>query len=125
MELAVAVHALVVAKPELGTAQREVHLEDGLERLPVGVVLHQRRGQGVLERLTILEGNVLHRLHGVEVLCQRHRESRSAQLLNEPRQQVQHGSRTYFFKGSSTESSLVALAMSVWYLSRMCSVSLA
>ena len=38
--------------------QREVHLEDRLEGLPVGVVLHQGGGQGVLEGLAVLEGDV-------------------------------------------------------------------
>ena len=51
-------------------AQREVDLEDRLERAPVRVVLHQRGGERVLERLAVLDRDVLHRLHGVEVLGQ-------------------------------------------------------
>ena len=71
-------------------AQREVHLEDGLERAPVRVVLHQRRRQRVLERLAVVERDVLHRLHGVEVLGERHRQAGVAQLLDEPGEQVEH-----------------------------------
>ena len=55
---------------ELGAAQREVHLEDGLERAPVRVVLHERGAERVLERVAILDRDVLHGLHRVEVLGQ-------------------------------------------------------
>ena len=54
---------------------RKVDLEDGLERLPVVGVLHQRRREGVLERLAISERDVLHRLHCIEVLGQADRQS--------------------------------------------------
>ncbi len=75
----------------LGTPQREVDLEDRLERTPVGVVLHQGGTQGVLEGLAILEGDVGHRLHGVEVLGEADRQTGLAQLHDEARQQLQHG----------------------------------
>ena len=67
--------------------QREVDLEHGLEGAPVGVVLHQRGGQGVLEGLPVLERDVRDRLHGVEVLGQADREPGRAQLADEPAEQ--------------------------------------
>ena len=67
---------LVGVEGVLRAPQREVHLEDGLEGPPVGVVLHQRGAERVLERLTILDRDVLHRLHGVEVLGEADRQTR-------------------------------------------------
>ena len=119
---------------ELGTTQREVHLEYRLERSPMRVVLHERGAEGVLERLAVFERDVLDRLHGVEVLGEAHGEPRIAQLDDEPRQELEHrrvarcdgfgghvASRLQtledagpFLKGTfSDDSSLVALAMSV------------
>ncbi len=66
-----AVDELVLLAP-----QREVDLEDGLERPPVRMVLDQRGAERILERLTVLEGHVHHGLHGVEVLGQAHRQTR-------------------------------------------------
>ena len=75
----------------LGPAQAEVDLEHGLEGPPVGVVLHHRGAEGVLERLTVLDGDVLHRLHRVEVLGERHREPRVAEFGDEAGEQIEHG----------------------------------
>src|SRR5207253_5160918 len=90
-----------------------------LERPPVGVVLHQRGAQRVLERLPVLERYVAHGLHGVEVLGEADREPGQAQLLDETGQEVDQAG------AASTASSLAAFVMSDWYLRRMCSVSLA
>ena len=79
---------VAVADAELRAAEREVHLEHRLEGAPVGVVLHQRGGQRVLERLAVLERDVLDRLHGVEVLGEAHRQPGLAELLDEPGQQL-------------------------------------
>ena len=91
-------------------AQREVHLEDRFERLPVRVVLDQRGAQRVLERLAVLERDVPHRLHGVEVFGERYRQAGGAQFLDKPCEQIQH---------QAVASSLAALVMSDWYLSKM------
>ena len=74
----------------LGAAQAEVDLEHRLERPPVGVVLHHRGAERVLERLAVLDRDVLHRLHRVEVLGERHRQPRVAQLDDEAVEQVRH-----------------------------------
>ena len=57
----------------------------------MAVVLHQCRPEGVLERLPILQGDVGHSLHGVEVLSQADWQSGIAKLLNEAADQVQQG----------------------------------
>ena len=57
-----------VADLVLVTAQREIDLEDRLEGLPVVVVLDQRCGECVLERLAILERHMADRLHRIEIL---------------------------------------------------------
>ena len=80
----------VVADGVVPAPQREVDLEDRLEGPPVGVVLHQRGRQGVLERLAVLERDVLDRLHGVEVLGEADRQARLAQLGDEPGEQLEH-----------------------------------
>ena len=80
----------VVADGVLPTPEREVHLEHRLEGAPVGVVLHQRRRQGVLEGGPVLDRDVLDRLHGVEVLGEADRQARFAQLEDEAVQQLQH-----------------------------------
>ena len=54
-----------VADLVLVTAQREIDLEDRLEGLPVVVVLDQRCGEGVLERLAILKRHMADRLHRI------------------------------------------------------------
>ena len=74
----------------LAGAQREVDLEHRLERPPVGVALHERGAERVLEGLAVLERDVLHRLHRVEVLGERYRQARGPQLLDEPREHVEH-----------------------------------
>ena len=92
LELAVALGPVavgVVAQGVLLAAQREVDLEDGLEGAPVGVGLHQGGAEGVLERLPVLEGDVLDRLHGIEVLGQAHRQARLAELDDEAAQQLE------------------------------------
>src|SRR4029079_6244580 len=87
---------LVVALDDavLGTTQAEVHLEHRLEGPPVCVVLHHGRAERVLERLAVLDGDVLHGLHRVEVLGQRHRQTGVAQLGDEAGQQAQHSFST-------------------------------
>ena len=90
------------------------------------VVLHHRGAEGVLERLAVLDGDVLHGLHRVEVLGQRHRQPGIAQFGDEAGEEVEHGDRGMVpVDYLSTPSSFAALAMSVWYFSRMWSVSLA
>ena len=86
--VAVALDDVVLAPP-----QREVDLEDGLEGLPVGVVFDHGGGQGVLEGLPVLEGDVAQGLHGIEVLGQAHRDAGGAQLLDESRQRLQQAGR--------------------------------
>ena len=54
------------------------------------LVFHQRCGERVLERVAVLDGDVLDGLHRVEVLCQRDRQPRVAQLAHEAAEQVQH-----------------------------------
>ena len=55
----------------------EEHLEGRLEGPPVRGRLHQRGGQRVLQRLAVLQRDVLDRLGRVEVLGQRDRAARS------------------------------------------------
>ena len=69
--------------------QREVHLEDGLERLLVALVLHQRRAEDGLEHVAVVDVDVLQRAHGVEVLGHRDREPRGAQLVDEALEDVE------------------------------------
>ena len=73
----------------LRAPQREVHLEDGLESLPVSLVLHQSGGQGVLEGVAVLDRDVLDRLHGVEVLGEAGGDAHGPQLRDEAVEQVQ------------------------------------
>ena len=79
-----------VEQPVLRPAQAEVHLEDRLERPPVGVVLDERRAEGVLEGIAVVDGDVLHGLHRVEVLGEADRQPGVAQLDDEPVQQPDH-----------------------------------
>jgi hypothetical protein len=104
---ALALHLLLHLAPELveigffiavgdlvlGSAEAEVDLEDRLEAAPVGVVLDQRRPECVLERLAVLDRDVLNRLHRVEVLGERHREAGVAQFDDEATEQIEHGAR--------------------------------
>jgi hypothetical protein len=53
--------------------QREVHVEDGFERLPVVMVLHERRSERGFEDVALGDVDVLDGMHGVEVLGHRHR----------------------------------------------------
>ncbi len=69
---------------------REVHLEHRVEHLGVPVVLHERRAERSLERVTVLERHVLDRAHRVEVLGHRHGQARDAQLVHEALQHVEH-----------------------------------
>ena len=85
VEIGVAVDQLV-----LRATEAEVDLEHGLERAPVRVVLHHRGAERVLERLAILDRDVLHRLHRIEVLGERHRDARVAQFGDEPSHQIEH-----------------------------------
>ena len=78
-----------VANAVLVATEREVHLEDGLEGLPVIVVLHQGRSERVLERLSIFERDVLDRLHRVEILGEADRKTGRAELDDEPVEQVE------------------------------------
>jgi hypothetical protein len=146
--LAELVELLVVVLVDgvLGAPHREVDLEDRLEGPPVRVVLHQGGAQRVLEGLTVLEGRVGQRLHGVEVLGEADRQAGLTELDDEPGQQVEqgvagqgrvdggvgHGAQLFEAAGPpraqllpSALNSLTALAMSVWYLSRMLRVSVA
>ena len=56
----------------------------------MSVVLHERGAERVLERLAVLDGDVLHRLHRVEVLRERHRQSGVAQFGDEAVEQFEH-----------------------------------
>ncbi len=76
----------------LRTTQAEVHLEHRFERPPVAVVLDQRGAEGVLERVAVVDRDVLHRLHRVEVLGEAHRQPGVAQLDDEPVEQLEHAS---------------------------------
>ena len=69
--------------------QREVDVEDGVERALVPVVLHQRRAEHRLEHLAVVERDVLDRAHRVEVLGHRHRQPGGAQLVDEPLEDVE------------------------------------
>ena len=82
--------AVAFGQAVLRAAQAEVHLEHGLERAPVGVVLHERRPEGVLERLAVVDRDVLHRLHRVEVLGEADRQAGVAQLDHEAVEQLDH-----------------------------------
>ena len=79
-----------VEQAVLRTAQAEVHLEYRLERPPVAVVLDERGAEGVLERLPVVDGDVLDRLHRVEVLGEADRQAGVAQLDDEPVEQPDH-----------------------------------
>ena len=80
---------VVVGDLVLRAPQREVHLEHGLERFPVGLVLDQRGGQGVLEGVAVFDRDVLDSLHGVEALGQAGRDADLPQLRDEAVEQVQ------------------------------------
>ena len=71
-------------------AQGEPHVEDGVEGGPVLVALDQGGGQRPPQRLPVVEGDVGHRLHRVEVLGGRHGQARPAQLPDEAGQRVEH-----------------------------------
>ena len=81
---------IALGQAVLGTAQREVHLEDGFERPPVGVVLDHGRAQRVLERVPVFDGDVANRLHRIEVLGETHRQASITELDDEPVQQLEH-----------------------------------
>ena len=63
----------VVVDP--GAVQREIDVEDGLERLPVVVVLDERRAERSLEHVALGDVDVLDGAHRVEVL--RHRDGKA------------------------------------------------
>ena len=67
-----------------------IHLEGRLERLPVAGRLHHVAAERVLERLAVLDRDVMDRFGRVEGLGERHRQPGGAQLLHEPREEVQH-----------------------------------
>jgi len=75
--------ALAFGDLKLWPTQAEVDLEHCLERTPVRVVLHQRGTERVLERLAILDRDVLHCLHRVEVLSEADRQPRVTQFYDE------------------------------------------
>jgi hypothetical protein len=83
---------VVVGDAVLGAPQAEVHLEHRLERPPVGVVLDERGAERVLERLAVLDRDVLHRLHRVEVLGEADGQPGVAELDDEAVQQFDHAS---------------------------------
>ena len=144
-----AVAAVLVA--DASRVQREVDVEDGVERAPVAEVLHQRGREHLAERLALLQRDVLDRAHGVEVLGHRHRQPRRPQLVHEPLEHVEHHARpdarrhlqlvarhgVRQLRGIErhgmpyerpvgdvvSTSSLRAFAMSVWYFSNTCRVS--
>src|SRR6202035_5104103 len=83
-----------------------------------------------------LERDVAQGLHGVEVLGQAHRNAGGPQLLDEPGERLQQarraarrqrGDELVHYRGDVVVAprSLAALSMSVWYLSRTWSVSVA
>ena len=88
----------------------------------MGVALDECRTQRVFEGLTILKRDLFNRLHRVEVLGKAHGKTCITQFDNKTRHQVKDGHGSDHL---STDSSFAALAMSVWYLSRMWSVSFA
>ena len=145
LRLAVLERALFAVSRRLAVAvavdpaaeQREVDLEDGLERLAGGGgASPASRSSTALNISRSSIGDVLDRAHGVEVLRHRHRQPGGAQLVDEALEDVEqrtdarragrHGrSRRGQTTppGSGTCSSLRALVMSDWYLSSTCSVS--
>ena len=114
------------SSPAAAAAEGEVHLEGGLERPPVGGRLHQRRRQGVLERLAVLERDVAHRLGGVEVLGQRHRHAGGPQLVDEARRgrRARRSASAVSRARRPRPAPWRRRSMSARYLSRMCKVSL-
>ena len=121
--------AVVLARDAVAE-QREVDVEDGVERLLVALVLDEGGAQDALEQLAIVDVDELDGAHRVEVLGHRHRQPGRAQLVDEPLEDVEqrrrsgHRHRCYrTASGSGTSSSLRALAMSDWYFSSTWSVS--
>ena len=84
------VDLIVVLQLVLRAAQREIHLEDGLEGTPVRGVLHHGGGQGELEGLAVLERDELHGLEGIEVLRERHRDAGVAEFSDETVDEFEH-----------------------------------
>ena len=82
---------LVAVNPE--AEQREVHVEDGLERALVTLVLHQRRAQHGTEHRPVVDRDVLERAHGVEVLRHRDGQPGGPQLVHEPLEHVEQRER--------------------------------
>ena len=68
--------------------RREVDLEHGLEARQWAWFFTRVAAQCVLEGLAILERDVLHRLHGVEVLGEADRQARVAELDDEAAEQM-------------------------------------
>lgn len=73
-----------------GGRQGKVGVEDGVERRPVLRPLHHGGGHGRPQDAPIVERHMAHRLHGVDVLGQRHRQPGRPQLADEACEQVQH-----------------------------------
>ena len=94
--LALGLAALLVALVALGAGvgaagpHGEEDLERRLEGAPVCRRLHESRGQRVLQRLAILERDVLDCLGGVKVLGERDRQPGTAQLGDEPGEEIEH-----------------------------------
>jgi hypothetical protein len=73
-----------------GAVQREVDVEDGVERGAVLVVLDERRAERGFEQVSFGDVDVLDGAHGVEVLGHRHREPGAAELVDEALEDVEH-----------------------------------
>src|SRR5690606_27003807 len=124
------------------------HLEHDLERAPVRLVLDERGAQRVLERFAVFDRDVGDRLHRVAVLGGAHRQPCLSKLLYAPHVPLEHGGGRWRpgwrrFGGDGlghdggsgqllfsnvlelVENSLVAFRMSLRYLSKMLTVSVA
>ena len=75
---------------DTGAVQREVDVEDGLERGPVPVMLDEGGTERGSEQVPVGDVDVLDGAHGVEVLGHRHREAGAAQLVDEALEDVEH-----------------------------------
>ncbi len=90
VEVGAAFAAFAAVFVDARAEHREVDLEDGLEHLVVAGVLHERRAERSLERISVFERHVLDRAHRVEVLGHRNGQTRGAKLVHEALQHVEH-----------------------------------
>ena len=108
---------VIAGRGARGATSKE-HLEGGVENWAVVVVFHQGGRQGRAERLTIDEVNHGRGTSRVDVLRHGDGQPGGAQLANEVTQDFVHDERR-------PKSSFCAVSMSLWYLSKMCSVAAA